>query len=660
LNTELFSVIRLKKLFFLALLFFINELSKASVPVVLNDSRQDYFLDFDKVDILEDKNREWTIDQIASSAFSGKFQTNKLKFAINENPNSVYWIRFTLHNNSDSKTNWLIECYNSKIGELTLYARDGNIFDVQTNSARYRFDQRNFNHKNFEFLLPSHLKGPKTYYIKFDNQYKTRAVLLVRAYSRFISYALTEYFFLGLFYGMVVIIVLYNLFLYFTIKDNAYIYYVFYIISFGLFAMCQDGTGFQYLWPTHSSWNYYSIPFSQWMMITWLMMYSRAFLNVDIIIPQIGRLMNILIIVRTLVFILSITYYPELTDYLYLDLIPFLFAYIAAIVSYSKGYVAARYFVIGFTILFIAFFVNNLRNMRILAPVILAVYSLNIGAIIEMILLSFALADRIKQIRQSDLLKGKINKDLEAKVKERTEAILHQKNIIQEKINEHDNFLYKISHDIKGPLKSIIGLTNVGMMDDKENSKQYFEHIMKSAKRLDTIVMELLFITKVNRATVERSEIDFKAVIAEVLSSLEHVPNYNGMRFEVSIDQSAKYYCERFIMYSVFQNLIENAIKYRRRNISDSFLKINISCNDKEARIDFIDNGIGMDQEYHSKVFDMFFKIHSDKESTGLGLYIVKISVEKLGGAIRIESESEKGTSFFIKIKNTEEKVGAE
>jgi signal transduction histidine kinase len=650
----------LKNIFLVILLFFISGLAQASVPVVLNNSHHDYFLDFDNVDILEDKTGELTIEQIASSSYSEKFRTNQSKFPVNEHPNSVYWLRFTLHNNSDSKTNWLIEGFNSKIEELTLYTRDGNTFDVQTNSSMFGFDKRTFNHKNFEFLLPSHVKGPKTYYLKFHNSYKTRAVILVRAYTRFVSYSLTEYFFLGLFYGMVIIIALYNLFLFFTIKDNAYIHYVFYIISFGLFSMCQDGTGFQYLWPAHPNWNYYSIPFTQWMMITWLLMYSKSFLNIDVIIPQVGKFINALIVIRTLIFILSVTYFPNLTDYLYLDLIPFLFAYISAIISYSKGYVAARYFVIGFTILFIAFFINNLRLLRILPPAILIVYSLNIGAIIEMILLSFALADRIKQIRQSDLLKGRINKDLEAKVKERTEAILHQKNIIQEKINEHDNFLYKISHDIKGPLKSIIGLTSVGMMDDKENSKQYFEHIMKSAKRLDSIVMELLFITKVNRAHVERTEVDFNAIISEVLSSLEHVPNYNGMKFEVNIKPGVKYYCEHFIIYSIFQNLIENAIKYRKRNISDSFLKININCDEREARIDFIDNGIGMAPEFHTKVFDMFFKIHSDKESTGLGLYIVKISVEKLGGAIRIESEPEKGTSFFIKINNSEEKVGAE
>jgi two-component system, sensor histidine kinase LadS len=651
----------LKKLLFLSLLFFINELSIASVPVVLNDSRIDYLLDFQKVDILEDKNREWTIEQVASSAFSEKFRTNTREYAVNEHPGSVYWIRFTLHNNSDSKTNWLIECYNSNISEITLYARDGQIYDVQTNSAHYQFRQRTFGHKNFEFLLPSHIKGPKTYYMKFENGYPTRAILLVRAYSRFITYSLTEYFMLGLFYGMVVIIALYNLFLFFSIKDNAYIYYVCYIISFGLFSMCQDGTAFQYIWPDHPEWNLHSIPFSQWLMIVWLMMYSKAFLNVNEIIPRFGKMMNVLIALRSLIFILSVTYIPVLKDYLYLDLIPFLIAYIAAIVSYSKGYLAARYFVIGFTILFIAFFVNNLRILKILPPVIFAVYSFNIGAIVEMILLSFALADRIKQIRQSDLLKGKINKDLEAKVKERTEAILHQKNIIQEKINEHDNFLYKISHDIKGPLKSIIGLTDVGMKDSQENARQYFEHIMKSAKRLDSIVMELLFITKVNRAQVERTEIDFKSIVSEVLSSLEHVPNYRGMKFDLNIDQKAKYYCERFIIYSIFQNLIENAIKYRRRNIADSFLKINISSNEKEAKIEFVDNGIGMAPEYHTKVFDMFFKIHSDRESTGLGLYIVKMSIEKLGGAIRIESTPDAGTSFFIKINNTvEEKVGAE
>jgi len=643
----------MKKTFLLLLLLLPTFNSLASAPLILADQAEDYYLDFDKVDILEDKNNEWDIDFVSSPMMAERFQTGKSRFVVNENPSSTYWVRFTVHDNSKTPSNWLVESFMFNIKSLDFYIPTGNgNYQVQRNGNLFPFDHRKFKHKNFEFPLAADHRGPITYYIKYKNDRADWLVLVVRAYTRFTSYSLTEYFMLGIFYGMVLVIGVYNLFLFFTIRDIAYLYYVCYVFTFGLLSMCQDGTGFQYIWPNSPVWNDYAGPSWQWLMMIFLLMYSKTFLKVKEEMPLLNLIINIFIVCRTIFFILSITILSHSGGIHYIDLIPFLLAYIASIISYSRGYGAARYFVIGFTILFIAFLINNLQLLRILPPNVIATYSMNIGAILEMILLSLALADRIKSIKESDLLKEAVNRELEKKVQERTEAFLQQKNVIQEKVQEHDNFIYKVSHDIKGPLKSIIGLTDVGMKDKMENAHEYFEHIMKSAKRLDNIVMELLFITKVNRAKVDMAEIDFKNIIEEIKGSFEHLPNYKGMRFELDLEQKEKFYCEKFILYSIFQNLIENSIKYRKVVHNDSYLKIKILVDEKEANIEFSDNGIGMSSEYHNKIFDMFFRIQSGKDSTGLGLYIVKVSVEKLRGSIRMESKPEQGTTFYIKLPN--------
>jgi signal transduction histidine kinase len=643
----------LKKIFLSMLLLLSAFSSQASAPLVLTDDKEDYYLDFDKVDILEDKSGTWDIKYITSPTMADRFQTSKTRFVVNENSSSTYWIRFTILDNSDAATNWLVESFIFNIKSLDLYIPTGNgNYQVQTNGNFFPFEHRLFKHKNFEFPLSTDRHGPTTYYVKYKNNRPDWLMLVVRSYTRFTFYSLTEYFMLGIFYGMVLVIGVYNLFLFFTIRDISYLYYVCYVFTFGLLSMCQDGTGFQYIWPDSPVWNDFAGPCWQWLMMIFLLMYSKTFLNVKEEMPLLNLIINIFIGCRTVFFILSITIWPYSGIIHYIDMIPFILAYMASIISYSRGYTAARYFVIGFTILFIAFLINNLQLLRILPPNVIVTYSMNIGAILEMILLSLALADRIKLIKESDLLKETINRELEKKVLERTEAFLQQKNVIQEKVQEHDNFIYKVSHDIKGPLKSIIGLTDIGMRDKMENANEYFQHIMKSAKRLDNIVMELLFITKVNRAKVDISEIDFKNIIEEINGSFEHLPNYEGMRFELDIEQKEKFYCEKFILYSIFQNLIENAIKYRKTSHNDSFLKIKILVDEKEARIEFTDNGIGMSPEYHNKIFDMFFRIHSGKDSTGLGLYIVKVSVEKLRGTIRMESQPEQGTTFYLKLTN--------
>jgi hypothetical protein len=627
--------------------------AEASETIVLNDPLEDYFLSENKVDILKDSDHKLTIKSILSPENDTLFKSLRTTFPENEDPGASYWIRFKLRNQRPD-INWLLECYNIQVNQLEFYTvnEDGS-YIIQKTGADHHFDDRTFNHINFEFLLSNLDQREKTYYVRFILKSGDKMRFLIRSYSRFTNYAFNEYYLLGTFYGMIIIIALYNLFLYPRLKDSAYLYYGIYAVFVGLFSMAQDGIGFQYFWPSLPRFNDYAPFLFSSLMVIFMLLYTRSFLETKINYPILNNLIIGFIILKASIIIINFISPEGSKNLIWIDLLPFILAYITAIVSYENNNRSSLYFVIGFTILFLAFLINTLRIFKVIPANVITVYSINVAVIIEMILLSQALTERVKKIRENELMKENLNKELEQKVKEKTEALLMQKNIIEEKAKALDTFIYKASHDIKGPLKSLIGVATLGMKDTSDYAPIYFKHVLKTARKLDAIVKDLLHITNVNNLNIEISEINFKETIIDILESCNRIPGYESINFEIDIEQDGKFSSEKMLISSIIQNIIENGIKFRNREASVNKLKITVKSNDKMCQLKFVDNGIGIEKEYHEKIFEMFFRIQDGHdESTGLGLYIVKLAVEKLGGQIHLKSVQGEGTTFKITLPN--------
>jgi len=214
-----------------------------------------------------------------------------------------------------------------------------------------------------------------------------------------------------------------------------------------------------------------------------------------------------------------------------------------------------------------------------------------------------------------------------------------------------ETFVYKASHDIKGPLKSIIGLTTVGQKDVKDaTANVYFDHILKSTRKLDNLLMDLLEITKVKQATIKLEKIDFKELITEAVTRFENLPDFHHLKIKTNLRGNIDYTCDKFLMFSIVQNLIENAIKYRDPSKEENFLHIEIITSYTGVELTFTDNGPGIPEEFQEKVFDMFVKVNENSNGTGLGLYIVKTTIEKLRGTLKLESNPGEGTTFIIKL----------
>lgn len=216
---------------------------------------------------------------------------------------------------------------------------------------------------------------------------------------------------------------------------------------------------------------------------------------------------------------------------------------------------------------------------------------------------------------------------------------------------ELDTFFYKASHDLKGPLASVMGIVNLARLEmQNELIDKYFGMIETSVKRLDRTLMDLIELARTRKGSSKLSEINLKSIIEEIMNSLKHVPDFNRINFEIKIDHNLEIVADKVLIHSVFQNLIHNAINYC--NHQSPWVKISVVSKSNGIEFEVADNGKGIPDQIKSRVFEMFYRGHPDSTGSGLGLFIVKNALEKMKGSINVESTMDHGTIFTVFIPN--------
>lgn len=216
---------------------------------------------------------------------------------------------------------------------------------------------------------------------------------------------------------------------------------------------------------------------------------------------------------------------------------------------------------------------------------------------------------------------------------------------------ELDTFFYKASHDLKGPLASVMGIVNLARLENSDPlNEKYFTMIETSVKRLDRTLLDLIELARTRKGTSKLSQINIMSMVQDILHSLRHLPDFGSINFEVKIDHLLELKADKVLVLSVFQNLIHNAINYC--NQDSPHVKIKVEKQEIGIQLQIIDNGQGIQEGIRDRVFEMFYRGHPDSTGSGLGLFIVKNALEKMKGNISFESEVGKGTTFTIYIPN--------
>jgi hypothetical protein len=417
--------------------------------VFIDNYNDEFLLAFNDLPILVDSTGVLSLEEVISSQKLFIITTNyKPKdYCVT----CTYWVKVPLLIANSIDKQWMIEFYDQTIDHITAYFPDENGDYSETSVGDFLpFSEKPFLHKNFEWIIDTDITGQQNIYFKIQSHSYADVRISIRTVNKFIGYAINEYFLYGLFYGTIFIIAIYNILIFFAIREQKYLLYTFYILSVGVYAMCVDGIAYQYLWPSWPQWNQIAYGAGLYSLIFWSLLFSKRFLNTNINAPILDRALTWAIIIRSVIFVYALLFNHSFFDQRNIEIIPLSLIFYSSIVVWFKGYKPARFFVLAYGILFLGFLAKALLYLSVIPFLTISYYSLHLGFLLEMLFLTFALSDRVRilksnrdrafkriinQQKENADLKDKVNKELAHKIKERT-IQLEEKNLLLANTNQ--------------------------------------------------------------------------------------------------------------------------------------------------------------------------------------------------------------------------------
>ncbi|MEM7110496.1 MAG: MASE1 domain-containing protein [Bacteroidota bacterium] len=325
----------------------------------------------------------------------------------------------------------------------------------------------------------------------------------------------------------------------------------------------------------------------------------------------------------------------------------------------SAGILTVAFIAIFFTIRAVGpFYLYSEDNSLLLVQIFIGIISIS----------TIILYATVNERTEAQKAMIRFNENLETMVKARTKELNEEVQIrrkTEEKIKisnrklrkanvELDNFVYSVSHDLRAPIASVLGLVNLAKQEkDVAMLRKYLLMIAQSAEQQDTFIKDILDLSRNARLEVVHEQISFEKMINDIFDQLKYGSEEKTVTKEIEIDQTHLFKSDTKRLKVVFNNLISNAIRYS--NGKDPHIKITAKIDDTTARIAVVDNGKGIPKKHLKNVFKMFYRATEDNAGSGLGLYIVKETVDKLRGSINLDSELKKGTTVMIEVPNLAE-----
>lgn len=226
------------------------------------------------------------------------------------------------------------------------------------------------------------------------------------------------------------------------------------------------------------------------------------------------------------------------------------------------------------------------------------------------------------------------------------------KNELLSKTNQElDRFVYSASHDLKAPLSSMLGLIEIAQRtDDPEEVKACLAMMKGRVKNLDEFILEIINYSRNSRLEIHKEPVDLLALTKEVVDNLKYAEGFEQIYFKYNFPPDLKIKTDRGRLRVVLNNLISNSLKYHDSTKDNQVVEVNAYQESNYLKMMVKDNGIGIAAEHQTKIFEMFYRASEKSKGSGLGLYIVQETIQKMNGKIKVASDVGVGTSFEIEV----------
>ena len=454
--------------------------AQAPGPVMLEQGTDQYLLGL-HTQYLEDATNSLTFEQVSSAGQRDRFIPNQQATPNFGFTRSTYWFRFRLHNRSALEHRWLLEIQYPVLDEIDVYqiAPDGAV-SMQHSGDLFPFSQRAVKQRSFLFNVPLTQGDEREFLIRIKTESSMQVPLALWSTQAFLEKNHDEQYILGVYYGALLAMLLYNLLIFASIRDINYLYYSIYITGYILFQLSLNGLAFEYLWPELPWWASRTVPFFVASGMASIVQFTRSFLQLKTNMPRLDDVFKFFLVFFLLVAVgsLFLNYQWMLKIGTIATLIVSLCIFFAGFMCWRMRFKPATFFMLAWTALLLGMAAYIFKTYGLLPKIFLTEYGIQIGSFLEVFLLSFALAYRFRLLKdENEHIQHEAAETLEHRVEERTEEL----NLALDELSKANERLKELSN-----LDVLTGVKNRTFFNAK------YEHEWKSALREKYSVAMLL------------------------------------------------------------------------------------------------------------------------------------------------------------------------
>lgn len=608
--------------------------------------------------VFEDPSGQASIADVRAQAAAGNFKAHD-KDTLNAGySRSAFWLKIDLHyrpSNPAAQRTWLLELAYPPLDHLDLYMPDaaGDYRLVRQTGDALPFASREIRQNNYLFGLSFKPDQQQTVYLRLASEGSIQAPVTLWSSTAYLEDQPVRLYVLGIIYGVLLGMVVYNLFIYLSVRDTSYLYYIFYIASFGLYQLSVNGAAVEYFWPDNPWWANAATPFFIGCAGLFGSQFARCFLQTKNHSRWLDRLLIALIAFGALVVGLSLmTSYAlslRLATILALTFTVVIFA--AGILAWWRGLRVARYFIIAWSAFLLGGIVNTLMVLGLLPNVFLTMYASQIGSAIEVALLSLALADRINAMREQQ---AQTLYDAGQKLEVLNQQLAHSNKL-------KDEFLATLTHELRTPMNGVIGsLELMQTVELDPELEQYQQTAAGSARDMMRMVNGILTLTELQAGKLKAAPGSFslRGVVEALRVQFEGNASSKSLDFKVEVLPTLpdRLHGDSAKLAQCLECLLDNAIKFTR--IGGLALRVTGKpSTDNRLALSFavIDTGIGFTDLGEATMYQRFFQLDGSMTreygGLGVGLAICRQLVELLGGKLTHRSEPGRGSRFQLDVE---------
>ena len=596
---------------------------------------------------LEDPQGKLSVEQVGALA-DERFTAVQGKHANLGKNDSVWWFKVRLHNSLAHNLAGYLEVNYPLLDHLQVFlgSADGQ-WPMQESGDRYAFSQRPVQVRNFWFPLEL-APGESTLLVRVET---TSTIFIPLFFSTYQASAAAQENLMGIngaFYGVLFAMLCYNLFLFISLRESAYFWYLVYSLNIGLFAASFDGMLFKLL-PEHIGLQSVSIYILMYIHCLTATQFSRHFLHTRQYFPRLdlGLRLFMLLVGGCLVSVplIGLQAWNILASLTVLAVS--LVLLLSGIYVWRQGLRYGSYYTLAWGILLASFIIATSGSLGIELFGLYGAAVVKIGVTIELITLSIGLADRINRLKEEGFQSRRAAEQAEIE------------NLAKSR------FLAKMSHEIRTPLNGVLGMLQLLKGTPLDRSQRFYvDTISSSGSSLMAVINDILDYARIEsgKLSLEHIEFDLEELISETLSLFTGQALDKRLRLYVSLENGVPWRVQGdpTRLKQVLMNLLNNALKFT----AEGHVALNVCRrHDSQGKSHLVfaisDSGIGISDQALAQLFDSF--VQGDSSTTrryggsGLGLAISKELVEMMGGRIEVQSTPGQGTRFAFDIPQSAE-----